>query len=117
MRKIKEVLRIHLLGGVTSYRRIGRAVGCGKTAVSECLRRAAAAGLNRREEVVALDEQALERRLYPGGVKPPIRPQSETMGSRGNNGVKEETMGSTLYLIVIQQPPHRPLRPGAFPAA
>jgi transposase len=73
MRKIKEVLRIHLLGGVTSCRRIGRAVGCGKTAVAECLQRAAAAGLSTWEAVSALDEQALEQRLYPGGARPLAR--------------------------------------------
>ena len=47
MHKIKDILRLHLLGGVTSCRRIGRAVGCGKTAVSQCLQRAAAAGKHR----------------------------------------------------------------------
>lgn len=75
MRKIKDVLRIHLLGGVTSSRRIGRAVGCGKTAVAECLQRAAAAGLDRWEAVAALDEGALAQRLYPGGIKPLTRAQ------------------------------------------
>jgi transposase len=73
MRKIKEVLRIHLLGGVTSCRRIGRAVGCGKSAIAQCLQRAAAAGLMSWEAVSALDEQALEQRLYPGGAKPLAR--------------------------------------------
>ena len=51
MHKIKDILRLHLLGGVTSCRRIGRAVGCGKTAVSQCLQRAAAAGLMTWETV------------------------------------------------------------------
>jgi len=45
MRKIKEILRLRLLGGITSARRISLAVGCGKSAVAECLRRAVAAGL------------------------------------------------------------------------
>jgi transposase len=75
MHKIKEVLRIYLLGGVTSCRRIGRAVGCSKTAVAECLQRAATAGLKRWDEVAALDEEALEQRLYPAGVKPVTQPQ------------------------------------------
>lgn len=61
MRNIKDILRLHLLGGVTSRRRIGRAVGCGKTAVSECLQRAAAAGLATWEAVAGLDEHALEQ--------------------------------------------------------
>ena len=75
MRKIKEVLRIYLLGGVTSCRRIGRAVGCSKTAVAECLQRATTVGLKRWEEVAALDEAALEQQLYPGGAKPLTHPQ------------------------------------------
>lgn len=65
MRKIKEILRLRLLGGVTGARRIGLAVGCGKTAVAECLLRATAAGLTDWATVEALDEQALEHRLYP----------------------------------------------------
>lgn len=65
MNKIKDILRLHLLGGLTSCRRIGRAVGCGKTAVAECLQRAAAAGLTSWEAVAALGEDVLEARLYP----------------------------------------------------
>lgn len=64
MHKIKDILRLHLLGGVTSCRRIGRAVGCGKTAVATCLQRAAEAGLSSWDAVEALDEEALEQRLY-----------------------------------------------------
>lgn len=71
MHKIKDILRLHLLGGVTSCRRIGRAVGCGKTAVSTCLQRAAEAGLSSWEAVAALDEEALERRLYPAAATRP----------------------------------------------
>jgi transposase len=71
MDKIKDILRLHLLGGVTSCRRIGRAMGCGKTAVSECLRRAMAAGLDTWEAVAALDEEALMQRLYPVAAAKP----------------------------------------------
>ncbi len=65
MYKIKDILRLHLLGGVTSCRRIGRAVGCGKTAVAQCLQRAAVAGLTSWDAVAALDEEELETRLNP----------------------------------------------------
>ena len=65
MHKIKDILRLHLLGGLTSCRRIGRAVGCGKTAVAECLQRAAAAGLTSWDTVAGLPEDALEAQLYP----------------------------------------------------
>ena len=74
MRKIREVLRPHLVGGVASRRQVARAMGCSKTAVSDCLRRAAAAGLNAWEAIEALDEEELEKRLYPsareGGAPP-----------------------------------------------
>jgi transposase len=71
MHKIKDILRLHRLGGLTSCRQISRAVGCGKTAVAECLQRAAAAGLTSWEAVAELDESALESRLYPGGATAP----------------------------------------------
>jgi transposase len=65
MRKIKEILRLRLLGGISGARRIGAVVGCGKTAVAQCLQRAAAAGLSDWASVEALDETSLEQRLYP----------------------------------------------------
>ena len=74
MRKTREILRLHLVGGVASRRQVARAMGCSKTAVSDCLRRAAAAGLSAWEAIEALDEEELERRLYPsareGGAPP-----------------------------------------------
>ena len=39
VRKIKDLLRLHQVGGVSSRRQLARAVGCGKTAVTDCLRR------------------------------------------------------------------------------
>ena len=44
MQKIKDVLRLHLAGGVTSRRQLALVVGCSKTAISDCLRRAQVAG-------------------------------------------------------------------------
>ncbi|MDY6949092.1 MAG: hypothetical protein SXG53_25635 [Pseudomonadota bacterium] len=41
--------------------------------MSECLRRAAAAGLDRWEAITALDEPELERRLYPTTAAPIAR--------------------------------------------
>lgn len=59
---------------MSSRRQLGRIVGCGKTAVSDCLRRAAVAGLNTWEVIAELDEAELEKRLYPsardGGAPP-----------------------------------------------
>ena len=65
MQKIKDLLRLHLAGGVTSRRQLAQIVGCGKTAVSDCLRRAQVAGLTDWPVVAALDEGELEARLYP----------------------------------------------------
>jgi hypothetical protein len=36
MQKIKDVLRMHLPGGVDSCRQLARTVGCGKSAVADC---------------------------------------------------------------------------------
>lgn len=66
MRKIRDILRLHFLGGVRSSRQIGRAVGCGKTAVLDLLRRAPVLGLNTWADVEALDDERLEQRFYPG---------------------------------------------------
>ena len=74
VKKIKDLLRLHLVGGVSSRRQLARMVGCGKTAVTDCLRRAAVAGLNAWEAIAELDEEELEKRLYPsaqaGGAPP-----------------------------------------------
>jgi transposase len=73
MQKIKDILRLHWVGGINSRRQLARATGCGKTAVSECLRRAAVAGLTGWEAVEALDEEELEKRLYPIRVSEVVR--------------------------------------------
>ncbi len=71
MQKIKDVLRLHLLGGVDSCRALARAVGCGKSAVADCLRRARLANLSSWPLVAELDEAELSQRLYPSaGVTP-----------------------------------------------
>lgn len=90
MHKIKDILRLHLLGGVASCRRIGRAVGCGKTAVAECLQRAAAAGLTTWETVAALDEEALERRLYPAAAAKPAASRGKVRPLPDWTRVREE---------------------------
>ena len=103
MRKIKDLLRLHLVGGVTSCRQLGRAVGCSKTAVSDCLRRAAVAGLNVWEAIAELDEGELERRLYPsareGGAPPRtvLRPLPEWTKVREELARRDHQM--TLALL------------------
>ena len=95
MRKTKDILRLHLLAGVTSCRQIGRAAGCGKTAVAECLRRASAAGLTSWELVEGLDEDELEQRLYPATVKPSSRAPGAavaglSLGARGTGTARSQ---------------------------
>ena len=64
MRQIKTILQLYHVGGIESRRQLARAVGAGKTAVADCLRRAQAAGLTAWEAIEPLDEDALERKLY-----------------------------------------------------
>jgi transposase len=73
MQKIKDVLRLHLAGGMTSRRELARVVGCSKTAVSDCLRRAVVAGLVNWPTVAELDEEELEKRLYPSQVNSALK--------------------------------------------
>ncbi len=69
MRHIKTILRLHYLGGMGSRRAIARAVGVGKTAVADCLKRAQAAGLTSWVAIESLDEAVLEGRLYPNDAQ------------------------------------------------
>ncbi len=73
MTKIKYVLRLHLVGRVSSRRKLAQAAGCGKSAVSDCLSRAAAAGLTTWDAVEKLTEEDLEQRLYPAAGRAPAR--------------------------------------------
>jgi transposase len=72
MRKIKEVLRLHHACRL-GKRKIAPLVGIGPTAVGDYLRRAREAGLDwpLPDDV---DDEALERRLFP----PPPSPIAET---------------------------------------
>ncbi len=63
VRKIREVLRL-MLACKVSRRRAARSCGVGKTTVAEFLRRAEQAGLC-WAKVETMDEEALERLLYP----------------------------------------------------
>ena len=75
MRKLRDILRLHFLGGVKSSRRIAKAVGCGKTAVLDCLRRAPQLGIHSWRDVEVLDEEALERKFF--GTAPGVRGPSD----------------------------------------
>ena len=80
MHKIKDVLRLHLVGGIREppADRARRGVR-ENAAVSDCLRRARLAGLSAWAQIAELDEVELSRRLYrsAGGSTPkrsPARP-------------------------------------------
>nr|MDA8251400.1 IS21 family transposase [Rhodospirillales bacterium] len=69
MRKVREVLRLRHASGA-SVRMIARSVGVGHTTVAEYLRRAAVLGIT-WPVPAALDDAALERRLFaPAGFHP-----------------------------------------------
>ena len=63
MRKVKEVLRLRLTAGLSS-RQIALCTGVGKSVVSKHVARADELGLD-WASVEAMDEEALEARLYP----------------------------------------------------
>lgn len=63
MRKITEILRLHYHCR-RSQREIAQSVGLSKSAVAKCLARAQVAGITWPLDS-ALDDKALERRLYP----------------------------------------------------
>lgn len=76
MRKLKEMLRLHLELGL-GCREIGRSLSCSHTTVAELLRRAEAAALTwpLPDEV---DEGALAALLYPGNLgRPRKRPEPD----------------------------------------
>jgi transposase len=68
MTKIRDVLRMQLVGGVSSARKIGRAVGCGKSTAADYLKRAKAGGLVTWQMVEGLDDAQLTNLLFPESV-------------------------------------------------
>ena len=90
MRKIREVLRLYLVAQMT-LRAIARSVRCSPSTVGEYVRRAEAAGLHEWAAVEALDEVALERRLYPpappGGSERPLPEWAEVHRELRRKGV------------------------------
>jgi transposase len=71
VRKIREVLR--LKAADVSNRKIADAIGCSRSSVERCLKRAAEAGIG-WPLPEALDDSELEARLYPKAPLPASRP-------------------------------------------
>ena len=96
MRKTKEVLRQRWVLGL-SYRDIARSQGIGEGTVSDALRRAKEAGLVEWKEIEALDEAALEQRLYrrtdePGHGDRPLPDWAALHAERHKVGVTLELL-------------------------
>ena len=94
MRKIKDVLRLHAAG--RSARQIGASVGVGRSTVAEYLRRADVAGLS-WPLPEGLDEEALERRLFPPPPPAPGRQFAEADWAAVHRELKRP--GVTLALL------------------
>ncbi|MDN5865549.1 MAG: hypothetical protein L0I62_10125 [Gammaproteobacteria bacterium] len=72
MRKIRQILRLYHEHGL-SRRQIAASIGVSRSAIAECLRRAAACELG-WPLPAELDEAALQARLYPQPARPAAYP-------------------------------------------
>jgi transposase len=102
MRKIREVLRLTAAG--LSARQVSGSVGIARSTVADCLQRAAAAGVSwpLPEE---LDEDALERRLYPS---PPPRPEAIPLPDWPTVQQELSRKGVTLMLLWLEYKAQHP---------
>ena len=103
MRHVREILRLKWVVGLR-HREVARSVGLSPGAVGKTLSRAQAAGLS-WDEVAALDEDTLERRLYgprlPSTAERPLPEWSYIHTERRRVGVTLEL----LHLEYLQQHP------------
>lgn len=86
MRKIREVLRLRLAGGL-SQRAIGRSLGLSQGAVCDYLNRARRAGLSWPLPEL-LDDEQLERRLFPPPPDVPADPMCPRGGGHSPIGLR-----------------------------
>ncbi|MEI6560442.1 MAG: IS21 family transposase, partial [Rhodospirillaceae bacterium] len=106
MRKIKEVLRLH--AGGHSGRKIAPIVGVGATTVREYLARAKLAALS-WPLPAELDDETLERRLFPPAVAPSAKPRHEPDWAAVHQEMRRR--GVTLQLLWQE---YRALHPDGF---
>src|SRR5262249_2092302 len=97
MRKAKEILRQKWLLG-RSHRAIAASAGVGVGSVSEIASRAQAAGLTTWDAITALDEAALEARLYPVRAAGQPRPLPDPVYLH----VELRRTGVTLQLLHVE---------------
>jgi len=96
VKKIREVLKLLWLCGL-SERQAGRGSGVGRTTAAEYKERATAAGFSRWEEVEALGEEELERRLFPDSALAPRR--ERRVGDWPDVHAELKRKGVTLQLL------------------
>ncbi len=105
MRKIHLILRLDAEG--LSDRQISLSVGVARSTVSECLRRASAAGIG-WPPPAGLDETAIERRLYPSlAVRTGSRPAIDWAAVH----TELKRKGVTLFLLHQE---HKENFPGGY---
>lgn len=68
MKQIREILRLRLEVGIQSMRKIGLAVGVGKSAVADYLKEAHRLGVSSFEQVSELSEGDLEQLFAPAVI-------------------------------------------------
>ena len=96
MRKIREVLRLSWVCGL-SQRQVAASCSLGRSTVGEYLERAAASGVRDWPAVEALDDEALECRLFPPPVSVPAGERPEPDWSRVHLELRRQ--GVTLRLL------------------
>jgi hypothetical protein len=95
MRKVKEVLRLRLTAGL-SNRKIALCTGVGKSVVSKHVARADELGLD-WASVEAMDEEALEARLYPDTKQASPRAGAARLGRGGARAAAEGVTKRLLW--------------------
>lgn len=98
MRKIHEILRLSW-GVQRSLRAVSQTLGIGKSTVSDCLKRAQAAGLS-WPLAADLDEGRLERLLYTQEARAPRRHRSEAIDWAQ---IQRELRGKGVTLFLLWQ--------------
>ena len=101
MRKIREILRLAWLCG-QSRKAIAEQCGVGKTTVTDTIARATAAGFG--WPLPPLDDDALERRLYP--PVPLFTPRKAPLPDW--NSLHRRTMGTPMRLCFSTSLPSAP---------
>ena len=110
MRKTKEVLRLHLVCGL-SARQIARSIQSARSTVADYIRRARQSGITSWEHVQNLDEAGLEGRLFAAADM--NRPRENTRPQPDYGKVHEELRNKHVTLMLLWQE-HREQHPTGY---